>query len=102
MERYKLPNHPPTIPKCECTLCNRMTQKMPKWVGTNKGSNTSYMLGWGEPIHTLVSWRQGFKHSTKNECMGWFVQIIYVAVPNLYLLFNIPKQTRVGINSNED
>ena len=31
--------------------------------------------GWGEPTRTLVPWRQGFRHSTRNECMGWFAQI---------------------------
>jgi hypothetical protein len=33
------------------------------------------MNGWGEPTRTLVSWRQGFRHPTRNECMGWFAQI---------------------------
>ena len=32
--------------------------------------------GWGEPTCTLVPWRQGFRHPTKNECMGWFAQIV--------------------------
>ena len=31
--------------------------------------------GWGETTCTLVPWRQGFKHPTRNECMGSFVQI---------------------------
>ena len=31
--------------------------------------------GLGKPTHTLVPWRQGFRHSTRNECMGWFAQI---------------------------
>ena len=35
------------------------------------------MVGWGEPTHTLVPWRQGFRHPTRNEIMGWFAQIIY-------------------------
>jgi hypothetical protein len=26
--------------------------------------------GWGEPTYTLVSWRQGFRHPARNECMG--------------------------------
>jgi hypothetical protein len=26
----------------------------------------------GKLIHTLVPWRQAFRHSTKNECKGWF------------------------------
>ena len=29
----------------------------------------------GEPTHTLAPWRQGFRHPTRNECMGWFAQI---------------------------
>ena len=33
-------------------------------------------LGWGEPTRTLVLWRQGFRHSTRNECLGWFAQIV--------------------------
>ena len=32
-------------------------------------------FGWGESTRTLVPWRQGFRHPTKNECMGWFAQI---------------------------
>jgi hypothetical protein len=31
--------------------------------------------GLDEIIRTLVSWRQGFKHSTRNECMSWFAQL---------------------------
>ena len=27
-------------------------------------------IGWGKPTCTLVPWRQGFRHPTKNECMG--------------------------------
>ena len=30
---------------------------------------------WGEPTRTLVPWRQGFSHPTRNECMDWFAQI---------------------------
>jgi hypothetical protein len=26
----------------------------------------------GEPTHTLVPWRQGFRHPTRNQCTGWF------------------------------
>ena len=29
----------------------------------------------GQPTNTLVPWRQGFRHRTRNECMGWFAQI---------------------------
>ena len=32
--------------------------------------------GWGEPTLTLVPWRQGFRHPTRNECMGGFAQIL--------------------------
>ena len=38
-------------------------------IGSTRG------LGWGDPTHTLVPWRHGFKHQTRNECMGWFAQI---------------------------
>ena len=30
---------------------------------------------WGETTRTLVPWRQGFRHPTRNECMGYFAQI---------------------------
>src|ERR1700738_5298884 len=33
--------------------------------------------GWGEPTRTLVPWRQGFRHPTRNECMGRFAQILF-------------------------
>ena len=32
--------------------------------------------GWGERTRTLVPWRQGFKHPTRNECMCWFALIL--------------------------
>ena len=32
--------------------------------------------GWGKPICTLVPWRQGFRHPTRNECIGWFAQLL--------------------------
>ena len=32
--------------------------------------------GWGETTHTLLPWRQGFRHPTRNKCMGRFTQII--------------------------
>ena len=35
----------------------------------------SDIKGWGEPTRTLVPWRQGFRHPTRNECMRWFAQI---------------------------
>ena len=34
----------------------------------------------GEPTCTLVHWRQGFRHPTGHECMGWFAQIIQSSV----------------------
>ena len=33
--------------------------------------------GWGKPTGTLVPWRQGFRHPTRNECMGWFAKIFF-------------------------
>ena len=41
------------------------------------------LLSWGEPTRTLVSWRQGFRHSTRSECMGWLARIF----PSSYELF---------------
>lgn len=32
-----------------------------------------WAVAYGETIRTLVSWRQVFSHSTRNQCMGWFV-----------------------------
>ena len=32
--------------------------------------------GWGKPTRTLVSWRQGFRHPTRSECMSWSAQIL--------------------------
>ena len=31
--------------------------------------------GWDGTTRTLLPWRQGFRHPTRNECMGWFAQI---------------------------
>ena len=42
----------------------------------NERSLKTLDLGWGEPTRTLVSWRQGFRHPTRNKCMGWFAQIL--------------------------
>jgi hypothetical protein len=30
--------------------------------------------GWGRPTPTLVPWRQGFRHPTRNECRCWSAQ----------------------------
>ena len=38
-------------------------------------THVSSYMGWGEPTRTLVPWRQGFRHPTRNECMGWFALI---------------------------
>ena len=38
------------------------------------GDEGAVLYGWGEPTGTLVPWRQGFRHPTKNECMSWFAQ----------------------------
>ena len=27
---------------------------------------------WGKPTRTMIPWRQGFRHPTRNKCMGWF------------------------------
>ena len=31
---------------------------------------------WGEPTRTMVPWRQGFRHPTRNECMDWSCRIL--------------------------
>ena len=40
-------------------------------------SNTYDIEDWGEPTRTSVSWRQGCRHPTRNECMDWLAQISY-------------------------
>jgi hypothetical protein len=40
------------------------------------------VVGWGKPTRTLVPWRQGFRHPTRKECMGWIAQIL---VMHLYI-----------------
>ena len=50
-----------------------------RWLGklwVNIMSLTMLQEGWGEPPYTLVLWRQGFKHPTRNECIGWFTHIL--------------------------
>lgn len=32
--------------------------------------------GWGETTHIRVPWRQGFRHPTMKEYMGWFAQML--------------------------
>ena len=39
------------------------------------------ILGRVEPTCILVPWRQGFRHPTRNECMGCFNQIIHTRWP---------------------
>ena len=38
-------------------------------------STSRHAQGWGEPTRIMVPWRQGFRHPTKNKCMGWFTRI---------------------------
>ena len=33
-------------------------------------STTPPLIGWGEPTHTLIPWRQGFKYPTKERVYG--------------------------------
>ena len=35
----------------------------------------SPFAGQSEPTRTLISWKQGFRHPTRNEYMDWFAQI---------------------------
>jgi hypothetical protein len=53
-------------------------------------TSTHVSSNWGEPIRTLVSWRQGFRHPLGKVCMGWFVQIclpLALRWPQVWLLF---------------
>ena len=43
---------------------------------THPRGSPSLSKGWGDTTCTLIPWRQGFRHSTRNECMGWFAQIL--------------------------
>ena len=36
---------------------------------------TCPIQGWDKTTGTLVPWRQGFRHPTRNEYMGWFARI---------------------------
>ena len=44
-----------------------------RWPATN---TPTLEEDWGEPNHASVAWRQGFRHPTRNECMGWLAQIL--------------------------
>ena len=37
---------------------------------------------------SLIPWKQRFRHPTRNECMGWFVQIQVGGLPNTYNIIN--------------
>jgi hypothetical protein len=56
-------------------ICLKLLQIGPMFLDCEPQSKTSLINRLGKPTCTLVPWRQGFKHPTKNECMGWFAQI---------------------------
>ena len=41
-----------------------------------------------QPVHWFF-WRQGFKHSRRNACMGWFAQIEDKSLKCLYYAHSI-------------
>ena len=51
----------------------------------------SLLTSQGEPTRTLVPWRQGNRHPTRNECMGWFAQILLTQSFHLF-----PKVTTIN------
>ena len=54
--------------------------------------------GWGEPTRIMVPWKQGFRHPTRNECMGWFTQISgKVSKPNGVVGGSIPRREIVSL-----
>ena len=55
--------------------------------------------GWGELTSTLVPWMQGFRHPTRNECMGWFAQI-QTQLVHMELVVRSPCSSR-GALSND-
>ena len=52
--------------------------------------------GWGETTRALLPWRQGFRHPTRNKCMGRFAQIIPYSLEFIVITITI-----VDIQDNE-
>ena len=44
--------------------------------------------GWGKTTRTMVTWRQRFRHPTRNECMGGFAQILHMP----YLIWKMDRE----------
>ena len=68
-----------------------------KWLVILLKSRTStgyFLAGANQLVHPVIPWRQGFRHPTTNECMGWFAQIsilkLYRFICNQPLV--LPKQ----------
>ena len=74
-----------------CSL-TKMSVKVPHTCG-------SRLLGWGKTTRTLVPRTQGFRHPTRNECVGWFVQIRLLAMPTGKCGHDI-RLMGIGRNSN--
>ena len=73
----------------ECVLKFRLFVYGGKWGSLIRNRFWRWLfgkLGWGETTRTLVPWRGGFRHPTRNECMGWFAQIQKLVQVNLVML----------------
>lgn len=67
------------LTKKSLKLCSNLEGKISPWIGVNGLTFPCVgrsLMAWAEPTRTLVLWSQGFKHPARNECMGWFTQII--------------------------
>ena len=65
------------------------------WAGyfsNSISSSVTRLVSLGEPTRTMVPWRQGFRHPTRNKCMGWFAQILGIPV-SLFIWFTEPTST---------
>ena len=84
--------------------CNLGEKSLPKWHELQHGEfmMSKFVVGWGELTHALVPWRQGFRHPTRNECMGWFAQICQPHVTLVaYKPGSVPKHMYSSHQSKE-
>ena len=65
------------------------------WRHTLRPNARPCYVGWGETTRTLISWRQGYCHPTRNECMGWYAQIMLCQ--HLPLLFLLSEQNPFNV-----
>jgi hypothetical protein len=54
---------------------SRPQRSPPRTIYQATKRTTHILEGWGDSTYTLVSWRQGFRHPTRKECMSRFSQI---------------------------